>query len=187
MGHCKNLFLRHDGPNRIILRSVLNALYFETDRETKGMILRSFSGTVSETVGRTLGEFGSWKDAIEAFVTPSPPGRKVIAIDEFQYISMADENFPKELQGIWDSYLSKQDVMMIVCGSYLTMMRRLGTDYNVPLYGRNTGDLRLMPLRFRETVKDKDYRRSVEEYAVTGGVPHYMNLMDGDVGVTENV
>lgn len=180
---------RRVGKSALILRFLegKDALYFETDRETKGMILRSFSRTVSETLDNPSCEFGSWKDAIEAFVTLSPSGRKVIAIDEFQYISMTDENFPKEFQGIWDNYLSKQDVMVIVCGSYLTMMRRLCMDYNAPLYGRNTGNLRLMPLRFHKTIKNKDYRRSVEEYAVTGGVPYYMNMMDGDLSVTENV
>lgn len=40
---------RRVGKSSLILRFLegKNALYFETDRETKGMILRSFSRTVS--------------------------------------------------------------------------------------------------------------------------------------------
>ena len=180
---------RRVGKSALILEFLKdkNSLYFEADRETKGSILRSFSDKVSETVGRTLGEFRSWGEAIRAYIELAPPGKKVLAIDEFQYIAMADEEFSREFQGIWDNYLSKEDVTVILCGSYLNMMRRLTTEYNAPLYGRNTGDLRLMPLSFKSTVQGKEYRRAVEEYAVTGGVPHYMALMNPDCTVLENV
>lgn len=180
---------RRVGKSALILEFLKgkNSLYFEADRETSNAILSSFSDKVSEAVGRTLGGFRSWGEAIRAYIELAPPGRKVLAIDEFQHIATADDEFTKEFQGIWDNYLSKEDVMVILCGSYLNMMKRLTMEYNAPLYGRNTGDLRLMPLTFKATSQGKEYRRAVEEYAVTGGVPHYMALMDSNKSVMGNV
>ena len=179
---------RRVGKSTLILEFLKgrNAMYFEANRETGRMIMQSFSSEVSRSVGRTLGAFDAWEDAIRAYVELAPPGRKVLAIDEFQYISMADPEFLRTFQGIWDTYLSREDVMVILCGSYLNMMRRMSEDYGSPLYGRNTGDLMLPPLAFHETSRGKDYRRAVEEYAVTGGVPYYMLLMDDDT-VIRNV
>lgn len=180
---------RRVGKSALILEFLKdkNSLYFEVDRETGSAILRSFSNKVSETIGRPIGEFRSWSDAIHAYMELSPRGRKVLVIDEFQYIAMSDKEFTKGFQGIWDNYLSKEDVMVILCGSYLTMMRKLTLEYNSPLYGRNTGDLRLMPLPFGVTGHRNDYRRAVEEYSVTGGVPHYMSLMNPGQTVIENI
>lgn len=179
---------RRVGKSTLILEFLKgkNALYFEANRETGRMILQSFSSEVERHVGVKLGTFDEWEDAIRAYIQLAPKGRKVLAIDEFQYISMADPEFSRAFQGIWDTYLSGEDVMVILCGSYLNMMRRIAEGYSSPLYGRNTGDLMLQPLSFRETSSGKDYRRAVEEYAVTGGVPHYMLLMDDDT-VIRNV
>ncbi len=180
---------RRVGKSSLILEFLKekNALYFEADRETGKMILKSFSETVSKTLGRTMGSFERWEDAIRAYIESAPPGRKILAIDEFQYIAMADEDFSREFQGIWDNYLSRENVMVILCGSFLNMMKKLSTEYNAPLYGRNTGNLMLMPLTFRDTLGNKEYRRAVEEYAVTGGVPHYMMLINPKITVLENV
>lgn len=180
---------RHVGKSTLIEKFIEGkpTLYFEVDRETSKAILRSFSAAVSKSVGRTLGEFGEWRDAISAYVELSDGVKKIIVLDEFQYISESDKDFTKNFQSIWDTYLSKKNVMIILCGSYLTMMRKAVSEYGSPLYGRNTGDLMLQPLEFVDTVRGKEYRRAVEEYSVTGGVPHYMALMNDAQTVLENI
>lgn len=179
---------RRVGKSRLILEFLKDKehLYYETDRVTSEHILARFSSAVSDATGRRLGRFTEWEDALSAYVELGPPGRKVIVIDEFQYITMEDRGFERILQGIWDNYLSGKDVMLILCGSYLHMMRGIAEDSGNPLFGRNTGTLMLRPLRFADTRRGGDYRRAVEEYAITGGVPHYMMLMDPDVGPIRN-
>lgn len=156
-----------------------NALFFEVNRETPKMILRSFSAAVSAAIGGPPMMFSGWEDAVKAYLELGPKGHKVIAIDEFPYICTADKEFPKTFQALWDTLLSVSDVMVIICGSFRSMMDSLTDDYDSPLYGRNTCDLVLMPLSFRDTYSGGDYRKAVESYAFTGGVPHYMQLMDG--------
>lgn len=177
------------GKSKLILEFIKgrNALYFSAGREKSQLILQKFSKVVSASIGSENTVFKDWETAIRAYMKFAPPGRKILAIDEFQFISMADENFVGNFQYIWDTYLSNQDVMVILCGSYLSMMRRLTTDYGSPLYGRNTGDLMLKPIRFKDTVQGKEYRRAVEEYAFTGGVPQYMRFVKPQLTVLENI
>ncbi len=180
---------RRVGKSSLVLEFLKgkNSLYFEAEQETGTMILRSFSEAVSEAVGRTMGCFESWEDAVRAYLESAPAGRKVLVIDNVHHIAAADDSFSGKLQGIWGRLLSREDVMVVLCSSSPGTMEKLALEYRAPLYGRITGNLVLMPLPFRDTIGDKDYRRAVEEYAVTGGVPHYMMLMDPDVTVLDNI
>ena len=169
---------RRVGKSRLIEEFVKDKehIYYETDSETKQSILSSLSKTVTDGLNV---RFDSWSDALRYYVS-NHPGKKVIAIDEFQYAVKADPDVRIELQSLWDTYLSKNGVMLILCGSSLTSMNNLTGDLKSPLYGRNSLDLMVLPFPFRTTVSG-DYRRSVERYAVTGGIPYYMSLMsDGD-------
>ena len=179
---------RRVGKSELICRFVegRNALYYEADREQATSLLRSFSEAVCRYTGEEC-TYADWGQAVRGFVTRGPPGRKVLAIDEFQYIAMSDPDFVKAFQSIWDTYLSKQDVMVIVCGSYISMMSRIFSEYRSPLYGRSTSVLVIAPIAFRDTVRGRDYRRAVEEYALTGGVPYYMALMSDGSTVLENI
>ena len=174
---------RRVGKSRLITEFLKDKdhLYYEVDSESGQSILASLGRTIS---GELNIRFERWSDALKYYVS-SHPGKKVIAIDEFQYAVKADPELKIEIQALWDTYLSKNDVMLILCGSSLISMNNLAGDMRSPLYGRNSLDLTIMPLPFRTTVAG-DYRKSVERYAVTGGVPYYMALMDnGDT--IENV
>lgn len=154
-----------------------NHLYYEVDHETSSAILSSLSREVSESIGISM-IFGSWTDALRYYAS-STEGKAIIAIDEFQYAASADKDLLKEFQTLWDRYLSKMDVMLILCGSSLVSMNGLTDNYKSPLYGRNTCDLTILPFTFRQSIMDEEYRTAVERYAVTGGVPHYMSLLCG--------
>ena len=69
--------------------------------------------------------------------------------------------------------------MVIICGSLISMMESQVLAYNSPLYGRRTAQIRLKQITF-EYYKDFFSSRSdnelIERYAVTGGVPKYIEL-----------
>jgi AAA+ ATPase superfamily predicted ATPase len=58
-------------------------------------------------------------------------------------------------------------------------MRRLCLDSSSPLYGRRTGQIRLRPLQFVDylDIFDQPFNELVPLYAVTGGVPRYIELL----------
>ncbi len=179
---------RRVGKSRLIKEFCKDkdALYFQADKEDANAILFSFCNKLSEELGIQIGKMGSWKDAIELYIKYSNDKRRILIIDEFQYITKSDRNAEKEFQSIWDNIISESNTMFIISGSYRTMMEDL-TKYDRPLYGRNTCDLFLRPLDFRKCIFDNDYRYAVERYAFTGGIPHYMSLFDSNKSVMDNI
>ena len=179
---------RRVGKSTLITRFIQgkNAVYYSVNDDLGTMYLSGFTEAIREATGSNISRFDSWSDAISFFVE-SIPGKKIIAIDEFQYLMMSDKGILRKFQSLWDNYLSKKDVMLILCGSHLSMMRNITSDYNSPLFQRNTAEMRIMPLPFEVTAEGKDHRRAVEEYAITGGVPFYMQLLDPDKTPVENI
>ena len=69
--------------------------------------------------------------------------------------------------------------MVILCGSLISMMESQTLAYGSPLYGRRTAQIRLKQIPFgyyHEFFPNKSRRELIEMYAVTGGVPKYIEL-----------
>jgi len=104
----------------------------------------------------------------------------VLVIDEFQALAQVNDAFPSILQRLWDKELKSRNIMIILCGSLVGMMYQTTLAYESPLYGRRTGQIRMRPLTFsalREAFPEKPFNESVELYAVSGGVPVYIEAL----------
>ena len=105
--------------------------------------------------------------------------KPIVVMDEFQYIGKSNPAFPSMFQRIWEEQLKDRPVMVILCGSLISMMESQTLSYCSPLYGRRTAQIRLKQIPFRyyhEFFLDKSPRELVEYYSVTGGVPKYIEL-----------
>jgi uncharacterized protein len=68
---------------------------------------------------------------------------------------------------------------VILCGSLISMMESQTLAYSSPLYGRRTAQIRLKQISFgyyHEFFPGKTRKELIEMYAVTGGVPKYIEL-----------
>ena len=54
--------------------------------------------------------------------------------------------------------------------------------FDSPLYGRRTAQMRLAPLPFTDVyaVQQMPFDQAVEQYAVTGGVPKYLEFFEDE-------
>jgi AAA+ ATPase superfamily predicted ATPase len=87
--------------------------------------------------------------------------------------------FPSIMQRIWDLYMQNSNCMLILCGSVISMMEAQTMYYSAPLYGRRTGQIKLkqIPFRFyKDFLPGKNRAELVEYYAVTGGIPRYIEI-----------
>ena len=153
------------------LRDKTNSMYFLATEESVVLNLERFSSSVSGLLGIPGARFPDWESALDA---ATKYGKTVIAIDEFQYLAQSDPAIPSIFQHAWDTILSKRDVMLILCGSFIGMMERYTLNYSSPLYGRRTASLKLGPLTFSDVCsvsKGVGYRDLVERYAVTEASP----------------
>lgn len=100
-------------------------------------------------------------------------------MDEFQYLGKSNPAFPSVFQRIWEEILKDKSVMVILCGSLISMMESQTLAYGSPLYGRRTAQIRLKQIPFayyHEFFPAKNRLEQIEMYAVTGGVPKYIEL-----------
>jgi len=73
----------------------------------------------------------------------------VFVIDEFSYL-IKKSDIIVEFQTIVDEILSEREIMLILSGSAVSMMKKRVLGRKSPLYGRSTGQIFLQPLRFRD-------------------------------------
>ena len=135
-------------------------------------------------------EFKDWQSLFEAFARVRTKRTKILVIDEFPYLANANRAFPSIFQKAWDNTLKRSNTMVILCGSYINMMKKLTLTSSSPLYGRSTGQIHLSPLSFdeiREARKGQKFSDAVEEYAVTGGVPKYMEFFANRNTLKKNI
>ena len=76
--------------------------------------------------------------------------------------------------------MKDSNVMLILSGSLIGMMQKYALSYDSPLYGCRTAQMRLAPLPFTDVyaVQQMPFDQAVEQYAVTGGVPKYLEFFE---------
>ena len=153
------------------------ALYFLADKETEKDSMKRFAHAIADYTGDEylkVVTFDSWRAIFEVFTKSKQECKKLLIIDELPYMVETNNAFPSVLQWVWDTWLVKDNVMLILCGSHIHMMEKHTLNYSSPLYGRRSGQIRLGQLSFRhyrEFFPEMVYKNLVEHYAVTGGVP----------------
>ena len=156
------------------------ALYFLATEENENNNLENFKNRIFETYKIDIKpEIKSFEDAFKFLIKIDM--KPLIIIDEFQYLTMSNSAFASIFQRIWDLYLEKTNAKVILCGSYIRMMEEQALNYNSPLYGRRTGQIKLKQIKFQDYnkfYKEFDLKKLVEHYAVTGGVPKYIQLFN---------
>ena len=159
-----------------------NMLYFLATEESEVINRAQFKTQVAEyTHNALLGNavVDNWEIIFDTLARYEPDVRKLIVIDEFQYIGKSNPAFPSVFQKIWDSKLKELNVMVVLCGSLISLMESQTLAYDSPLYGRRTGQIKLSPIPFRyynEFYRGKDEKELIPYYSVTGGVPKYIEL-----------
>ena len=159
------------------------AFYFLATEELESQSMKRLAGVVARTINNPLLQkaiFTDWLDLFQVIADYKPEEKKVLVIDEFPYLVKINPAFPSVLQNAWDEILKDSNVMLILSGSLIGMMQKYALSYDSPLYGRRTAQMRLAPLTFTEiyAVQKISFEKAVEQYAVTGGVPKYLEFFE---------
>lgn len=113
----------------------------------------------------------------------------IIAIDEFPYLIEGNRSIPSVFQKIYDLLLKNMNVMLILSGSFITMMENNVLSYKSPLYGRRSGQIKLKPIKFRYIKEFINYNFTdlCKIYFILGGIPEYLLKMDNKLTFDENI
>ena len=168
------------------------AFYFLATTESEAQSMKRFAGVLSRTKKNPMLSkvtFTDWLDLFQVVADDHPDEKKVLVIDEFPYLVKTNPDFPSILQNAWDEVLKDHNVMLILCGSLISMMKKHALAYDSPLYGRRTAQIRLMPLQFTDVyaAQNLSFEQAVEQYAITGGVPKYMEFFQTEEPLVEQI
>jgi AAA+ ATPase superfamily predicted ATPase len=134
--------------------------------------------------------YKSFEDAFEAIYLMAQNEKIVLVIDEYPYAAKSYKPLSSLLQQYIDNKFKQTDIFIILCGSSMSFMENQVLGYQSPLYGRRTGQFKLVPFSFEESRqyhKGFNSREQAVLYGITGGIPQYLELMDGAKSLRHNI
>ncbi len=188
---------RRVGKTELLLRFISDkpAVYFSASQKLRGPQIADLMRSAAAALhSRALAEVvpSSWEAAIGLVMSAAPKGKKlVIVLDEFQWLCESSPELPSVLQRLWDlEWQRANNVMLVLCGSFIGFMEREVLGARSPLYGRRTADLKIEPFGYRDAA-DFHPRWSRDEqaraYFICGGIPAYLQRFDPHRSVMQNI
>ncbi len=187
---------RRVGKSRLLIEATRGrpTIYYQATRIAESMNLGLFKAEAARVIGGDplLDSLSDWLGVLtflEQVAAERIPGLTVV-LDEFPYLCDADPSLPSVLQKHCDSLRERGVPMNVVlCGSKISFMEELLGERN-PLHGRQTMELDLGPLTYREVAgffPEWSPEARLRTYGVLGGIPYYLNLCDPEFTLEENL
>ena len=162
--------------------------------------LKNFSNQLMKTAGSALPvkQPADWFEAfelLEAYLQ-SLMGRKkaVLFLDELPWLAGNKSDFVPALGYFWNSWASRQNIVVVICGSAASWMIENVINDTGSLYNRVTRRIFMSPFTLSET---ETYLKSrhihftnyqiVQLYMAMGGIPHYLKEIEADKSAVQNI
>ena len=160
-------------------------VYFFVARKAESELCEAYLEEIGEKLGiPTMGNSRHFSDIFRYLMELSVTQSFTLVIDEFQDFFRVNKAVFSEMQDIWDKYEKTSRMNLIVCGSIYSLMQKIFKDKKEPLYGRNTGELKVKPFRpsvLKQIMADAKPDYSKEDllamFTFTGGVAKYVNQL----------
>ncbi len=158
---------RRVGKTMLLKNVFPEAEYFFVDTRASDTLLLDFSKRIIH------GQFDNWEEFFRYLLSH----KRMIIFDEFQNFLKVDKSVFSVLQKVWDELAN--DTKLILCGSYVGMMKHIFLDSKEPLFGRTSYNVKVKPFNFKssyEMLSDFGYTfdESIVWYSILGGVPKYL-------------
>jgi AAA+ ATPase superfamily predicted ATPase len=159
-------------------------LYVFVSRVNESTLCQYFVKNAQMDLGIELTDSGKFRDIFRQLMEYGVDNNYTLVIDEFQELETIDRSIMSSIQELWDRYKQKTKINLIVCGSLYSMMIKIFENNKEPLFGRATSKINIGPFVTAVTKKilkdhNPDYKNEdlLFLYAVTGGVPKYVELL----------
>jgi len=123
-----------------------------------------------------------------------PNRKKIVFIDELPWIATAKSDFLTGFGYFWNSFASKKNVLVIICGSATAWMINKIINDKGGLHNRMTRRIHLLPFTLTETEAYFKYRNINFDryqllllYMAIGGIPHYLDQVEGGKSAVQNI
>lgn len=184
---------RRVGKSELIKQCLLSEdvskLNYECKQTTEMNNVESLSTLISENFGLPTLGFGSMETLLDYLFQRAEKEQLILVLDEYPYLRETVTGIDSILQSLIDRYKDTTHLKLVLCGSYVEIMKSLLAREN-PLYGRVDLAIDLKPMDYYEsamfypTFSSED---KVRIYSVFGGIPYYNRLVDPALSVRENI
>jgi uncharacterized protein len=143
---------------------------------------------------KTMDWLDTFQLVIECLEKKNKAGRMVMFIDELPWLAASKSGFLNGLSFFWNSWASKKDIVVVICGSAASWMIQKVVEDKGGLHNRITRRIDLQPFNLYETelfFKSRniylDRYHIVQIYMALGGVPHYLKEVEGGKSAAQNI
>ena len=185
---------RRVGKSELILHAMrqtsdTRTIYYECRQTTAESNTRSLSEIIAEAFEMPPLAFSDIEAALRFVFDRALSEKIVLAIDEYPYLRDVVTGMDSILQVLLDEYRGRSHLSLILCGSYVDVMRSLMERDN-PLYERIDLKINLQPMNYHESAQfypERSNEDKVRLFSVFGGIPYYNRLIDKSASVRENL
>jgi len=192
---------RRIGKTRLVEEFTKNkkTIFFTANQFGESSNLKNLSNAIGVSLfgNLTAPTYPSFQDAFLEIAEQSKAQSEesndpiVFVIDEYPYLAQSNMGISSVLQWVIDKhYLKLSNLMLILTGSQMSFMQKQVLGYESPLYGRRTGQIRLLPLDFNEArafLPSLPLSDFLTIFGITGGIPLYLTMMRDDYSLEENI
>jgi len=167
------------------------SVYFLAEETTSTALLARFRDELAAVGGLPPGVSpGDWSTTFTILCQTAALARHPLhlVLDEVQYLLEAEPGFPSLLQRIWDEWQDRASLHVVLCGSSLGVLGRLG-DVGQPLHGRFGIRVQLPAFTYREAVLFAPSWSRVDRlrlYGLFGGLARHLAEVREDWSLAEN-
>ena len=160
-------------------------LYFFVARKTEVELCKDFVEEITSKLQLPiLGEVVRFADIFKYLLQLSKNRPLTLIIDEFQDFKRVNPSVFSDMQKIWDLNKQEAHINLVVCGSVYSLMNVIFKNNKQPLYGRQTGEIKVTPFPpsvVKEILSSYNSAYTNEDllalYSYTGGVAEYVEMM----------
>lgn len=174
---------------QVLRESEITGIFYECKQTTEMNNVESLSVLISEKYGLPKLAFKDMEELLDFLFQKSMEEKTILVLDEYPYLREIVKGMDSILQSLIDKYREDSSLKLILCGSFVDVMKSLLLNEN-PLYGRVDVTIDLKPMDYYDSAKfypnfsDED---KVRLYSVFGGIPYFNQLIDQSLSVRENI
>ena len=165
------------------------SIYYECKQTTELNNVESLGVLISELYQLPPLGFAGIEATLDYLFRNAEKEPLILVLDEYPYLREAAVGLDSILQALIDRYHDRCGLKLVLCGSYVDIMKSLVIKEN-PLYGRVDLTIDLKPMDYYDSARfypDFSVEDKVRLYSVFGGIPYYNRQIDSALTVRENI
>lgn len=169
------------------------SIFFLCDLRSEILLRTSLSSSINQVLfgtDRIHAVFNTWEDVFLALAKAAEGDRLIVVLDEFPNLVSAHPAIVSLLLTMWNQTLQNANLLLILSGSEIANIEKIVQQLQMGMPGNRVNHHYLEPLPFKDSrffFQNFSEQDQIRMYAVIGGTPAYLNGIDNNSSLKENI